>query len=428
MAQALTNPSEVRKTIDNLSRAASPLPVSTSQPLRILHIITDLCVAGAEMKLYKLLATTNRERFTPTVISMRDRGELRERIEALGIPVFSLGIRGPLPGPVSVNRLVRIVRQARPDVIHGWMYHGNLAAQFAAAFARERPSVLWSVHQSLYSFVYERWLTAAVIKLGAHLSPRPEKIVYVSRTSATQHEVVGYNKEKTMVFHQGFDTEKFAPSAAARRSVREELGLSEDALLIGLAGRYHPVKDHANFLRAAELVSKRRPEACFVLCGKGVDRANAELRALVEEKQMRGRIHLLGERRDIQRIMAALDIAVSSSCSEGFPNVVGEAMSSGVPCVVTAVSDLPEIVGTTGRVVPPRDSAALAAAIEELVALGRVDRQALGQAARARVIERYSLESSVAQYEAVYESMTAQTTTDSQQSLLLSQARAGGLH
>lgn len=428
MAQALTTPQEVRKTIDNLSRAASPLPVSTPKPVQILHIITDLSVAGAEMKLYKLLAATDRERFAPTVISMRDRGELRERIEALGIPVFCLGIRGPLPGPVSVNRLVRMVRQARPDVIHGWMYHGNLAAQFAAAFARKRPSVLWSVHQSLYSFVYEKWLTATVIKLGARLSRRPEKIVYVSRTSATQHEVVGYNKDRTLMVHYGFDTEKFAPSEEARSSVRQELGLPQDALLIGLIGRYHPVKDHANFLRAAARVLQSRPEVRFVLCGKGVDHNNAPLRALVEERQIGGRIHLMGERGDIQSIMAALDIAVSSSCSEGFPNVVGEAMSSAVPCVVTAVSDLPEIVGTTGRVVPPRDSAALAAAIEELIALGRVDRQALGQAARARVIERYSLESSVAQYEAVYESMTAQTTTDRQPSLLLSQARTGDLH
>jgi len=422
MAQALTTRREVQNPIANLPHAVGSLPDSTSPPLRVLHIITDLSVAGAEMKLYKLLATTNRQRFAPTVVSLRDRGELREWIEALGIPVHTLGISGSLPTPASVYRLLRIVRRTRPDVIHGWMYHGNLAAQFARAFAQKRSSVLWSVHQSLYGFSYEKRLTALVIKLGARLAGRPEKIVYVSRTSAAQHEAAGYNPEKTQVVPYGFDTEKFAPSVAARSALRQELGLPEDALLIGMIGRYHPVKDHDNFLRAAERVLQSRPEVRFVLCGKGVDRDNAALRVQIKKHQIRHAMHLLGERRDIQRIMAGLDIAVSSSRSEGFPNVVGEAMSSGVPCVVTAVSDLPEIVGPTGCVVPPGDCAALAAAIGDLISEGATGRRALGAAARSRIIERYSLESSVAQYEAIYESLTAQTTGDIRQSLLLSQA------
>src|SRR6185312_11674078 len=202
---------------------------------------------------------------------------------------------------------------------------------------------LWGVHQSLYSFAYEKSLTVLVIKLGALLSRAPGGIVYASKTGAGQHEAHGYNREKTLVFHQGFDTEKFAPSEEARFAVCRELGIPNDTLLIGMIGRYHPVKDHASFLRAAERVLNSRSEVRFILCGKGVDHNNPALRTLVEETQIRNRIHLLGERRDIERIMAALDIAVSSSCSEGFPNVVGEAMSSGVPCVVTAVSDLPEI-------------------------------------------------------------------------------------
>jgi glycosyltransferase involved in cell wall biosynthesis len=241
MVPALAPSEEVPNTIDNLSPAAAPLAVSGPRPLRVLHIIPDLCVAGAEMKLYKLLAATRRERFAPMVISLRDGGELRQRIKALGIPVHSLGIRGSLPGPKSVNRLVQIVRKIRPEVIHGWMYHGSLAAQFAAAFAHQRPAVLWSVHQSLYSFAYEKWLTALVIRLDAHLSRAPRRIVYVSKTSASQHEAIGYKKERTLVFHPGFDTEKFAPSEEARLSVRRELGLQDDSILIGLICRYHPV-------------------------------------------------------------------------------------------------------------------------------------------------------------------------------------------
>lgn len=391
--------------------AASPIDlpaaVSNPQPLRVLHIISDLYLAGAEMKLYKLLVATNREHITPLVITMRDEGALCPPIRALGVPVYALGIRGPIPGPVAIARLVRIVRDSRPDLIHGWMYHGNLAAQFAAACSGNNPSVVWSIHQSFYSFAIEKLLTAAVIKFGARLSRLPGRIIYVSKASAVQHQGVGYDSSKTRVIHYGFDTERFAPSQEARRSLREELRLSENAVLVGLIGRYHLVKDHPNFLRAAALIVKTEPEARFLLCGKGVSNRNPALRALIDEHRLGERVYLMGERVDIPRLTAALDIAVSSSFTEGFPSVVGEAMSCGVPCVVTDVSDLHEILGNTGRVVPPKDSPSLAEAITELIGMGSFDRQRLGARARARIIEHYSIESSVACYETIYHEVAA---------------------
>jgi glycosyltransferase involved in cell wall biosynthesis len=400
-----------------------PQQGSTAAPLRILHIIADLSLAGAEMKLYKLLTTSDRQRFAHTVLSMRDGGGLRAQIEALGIAVHSLGIRGSLPHPASIRTLARVVRKIEPQVIHGWMYHGNLAAQAAAVLSRNKPGVLWSIHQSLYSFAYEKRLTALVIRLGARLSRLPEKIVYVSRTSAAQHESAGYSAAQSLVVPYGFDTEKFAPSEQAREALRRELGLTKDALLIGLVGRYHPVKDHANFLHAAAQIVKRRPDVRFVLCGRGVDQSNANLAQLIKRLGLEPQVYLLGERSEIQTIIAAFDLAVSSSYSEGFPNVVGEAMSCAVPCVVTEVSDLPDVVGKTCPVVPARDSAALAAAIAELINAGPDYRRALGNAARARIIERFTLEKSVARYEAVYESLIdAQTGT--RQDVLLSGAGA----
>lgn len=380
-----------------------------TQRLRILHIISDLCVAGAEIKLCKVLGATNRERFAPAVIAMKDQGDLREQIEAMDIPVYTLGIRGSMPGPLAVMRLIRIVRQLRPALIHGWMYHGNLAAQFSGMLTRKRPVILWSVHQSLYNFDYEKWLTALVIKFCARISRLPDKIIYNSNTSASQHEAIGYRADKRLVLGYGFDTSKFAPSLEARHSVRAELGVSPEAILIGLAGRYHPVKDHGNFLHAGALLAKTNPQVYFVLCGRQVDQKNAALNELIQNLGLANCTHLLGERRDMQRLIAAMDIAVSSSSTEGFPNVVGEAMASGVPCVVTAVSDLPQVVGETGRAVPPRDAAALAAALSELIALGAEGRERLGAAARQRIIDSFSLASAVAQYEEAYESALAET-------------------
>jgi glycosyltransferase involved in cell wall biosynthesis len=306
----------------------------------------------------------------------------------------------------------------KPDVIQGWMVHGNLAALFAVNFIRGHVPVLWNIRQSLYSFNYEKPVTALAIKLGARLSHKPALILYNSRTSAAQHNTLGYKIDKTLVIPNGFDTDKFSPSDVARRSLRSELGVTENTLLIALIARYHPMKDHSNFLYAASLLLKKYPGVRFVLSGEQINWSNRPLRESIQQLGLVKQVHLLDVRQDMPRIMAAVDIAALSSYDEGFPNVIGEAMSCGVPCVATHLSDLPAVIGKTGRLVPPRDSQALSSALESLIEIGHTGRQRLGRDARARIVEHFRLDPVVAQYEALYEKVTArqkefiETSTD----------------
>jgi glycosyltransferase involved in cell wall biosynthesis len=359
------------------------------------------------MMLYKLLSEVNRERFELIVVSLRNRGQLNRRIEALGIPIHTVAMRLPVPTPTSCWRLIRLIRRLDPDLIQGWMYHGNLAAQIAGAFARQPVTVVWNVRQSLYGFDYQKRSTAALIKLSARLSNLPARIIYNSRIAAAQHGAIGYQLQNSLVIPNGFITNLFTPSLEARRSVRTELGVAENALLIGLIGRYHPVKDHENFLRAAAILLRSHPQVQFVLCGEGVNWINPSLCILIDELKLAERIHLLDQRQDMARITAALDIATSSSCAESFPNVIGEAMSCGVPCVVTDVSDLIWIVGETGRVVPSRNAQALAGGMREMVEMGPRGRAALGKAARERVIKHFHLKEIESLYAALYEDVLA---------------------
>ena len=360
--------------------------------------------------LYKLLSRMQRGQFESFVVSLSDRGEMAERFAALNVPVHSIDMKAGRPTPAAVWRLIHCVRQIGPDLIQGWMYHGNLAAQLASAFAPVRVPVLWNVRGSHYTLKGEKPATAATIWLNAKLSGLPTKIINNSAVSALGHEQnLRYRADKRVIIPNGFDTSLFVPSAEARSSVRAELGIAEDALLIALFARFHPIKDHASFLQAASLLLKEHPNVHFVLAGKGIDSSNDSLRDLVSRSGISTQFHMLGERSDMPRLSAAMDIVSLTSRSEGFPNVIGEAMSCGVPCVVTDAGDSSWIVGSTGRIVPPGNVSALVGMWQEMVEMGEENRQNLGRLARQRVVENFSLDGIARQYEALYEQVFLST-------------------
>jgi glycosyltransferase involved in cell wall biosynthesis len=389
-----------------------------SRKIKLLHIITGLSTGGVEMKLFNLLSRMKRgaaapaagDRFESVIISLMNTDTMiGHRIEELGIPIYSLGMKvGMLPTPITVWRLINLVRKIQPDLIHGWMYHGILATEVAKIFSTSKFTI-WEIQTTIYSLQNEKKMSAIIIKICALLSKLPARIIFVSQTSKLQHEALGFYTKNNCLLPNGFDTSLFKPSIESKLDVRQELGLSEDTLLIGLFCRYHPMKDHANCLQAAALLLKDYPDIHFLLVGTEVDRDNQTLNQLIQELGISKQIHLLGERSDIPRLSAALDIASSSSAyGEAFPMVIGEAMSCGIPCVVTDVGDSARIVDNTGYVVPPRDPQALAQAWQKMIELGSEGRNSLGEAARKRIIENFGLDFVVSQYENLYESVLSQ--------------------
>lgn len=374
--------------------------------MKIVYCTTGLDTGGAEMMLSQLISRINRKRFSPTVISLLDKGTLGDRIEANGIPVYTLDMEQGIPTPANIWRLIKIIRQIKPDLIQGWMYHGNIAAQLARLSLLYRVPVLWSIHYSPNSLSLEKKLTALLIRSGAYFSPFSASNIFVSQTSRQKHEKLGYQSKYNCVIPNGFDTSVFVPSSIARSKIRFELSLPEDCILIGMMGRYHPMKDHNNFLEAAALISQKYDNIYFILAGTEVDKNNKNLVDLIQDLQLAKKTKLLGERRDIPRLAAAFDIfTLPSAYGEAFPLVVGEAMSCGVPCVVTDVGDSAFIVGNTGRVISPQNPQAVAQAWQELIEMKTEDREALGKAARTRIQKLFSLESVVSEYEKLYASL-----------------------
>jgi glycosyltransferase involved in cell wall biosynthesis len=370
--------------------------------MRVMHVITGLSTGGAETMLLKLLSAASGS-MEHVVVSLGEEGTIGPRIAALGVPVHCLGLRRNAPNPFRALSILPLARRIGPQLIQGWMYHGNLMASMAALALRHKPPVLWNIRQTVYDLRRERWLTAKFIRLGARLSSRPAAIIYNSQTSATQHESLGYGAEKRVIIPNGFDCQLLRPDEAARKAVRTELGIADDTVLVGLVARYHPMKDHVGFLQAAAMIARSYPQTRFVLAGAGVSSTQPELVKAIQQNKLWDCVMLLGERSDIPRLNNAFDIGCSASAwGEGFSNSIGEAMACGVPCAVTDVGDSAYIVADTGLVSPPRAPEALAKAIAGLIEIGRSGRQQLGTKARQRIETEFSLPAIVRRYEGLY--------------------------
>jgi glycosyltransferase involved in cell wall biosynthesis len=374
---------------------AEELERRPTRPLRVAHVISGLGRAGAEMMLLRLVAASDSRDFAHEVFSLTGLGSVGEDIRRLGVPTHALRMRQgpfPVPNPVKVARLAWLIARFRPDVVQTWMYHADLLGGLAGRFASDA-KICWGIHNSSLDPVHTRRTTRWTVALCARVAHRvPDRIVAVSYASRDLHVSLGYDARKFTVIPNGFDLAVFRADPAARRAVRAELGLPEAATAVGLIGRFAPQKDHANFIRAAAILAARRPDVRFVLCGSAATESNAALAGAIARHGLLARFHLLGSRRDVSRILNGLDIAtLSSAYGEAFPLSIGEAMACEVPCAVTDVGDSAYLVGDTGRVVPPREPAALAAAWDELVLLGPAGRRRLGQAARARIAAHFSL-------------------------------------
>jgi glycosyltransferase involved in cell wall biosynthesis len=380
--------------------------IALAAPIKIVFITSSLTTGGAEMMLLKLLQHLDRSRFEPTVISLRSKGEVGPCIEALSIPVIALGLTSGIPNPLKLFTLVNHLRKIKPMVTQTWMYHADLLGGLAARFVGCR-RVVWGLRNSNLDEQSSKRSTLLVVKACATVSSwLPLKILSCSIRAAEVHAEVGYNAGKIHVIPNGFDLARFQLDTDARQSLRAELGISAKAPLVGLMARYDAQKNHVGFIDAAAMIHRQMPEVHFVLAGGAIDVNNVYLNNLIRSHGLGPRMHLLGRRDDMPRLMAALDVlASSSSYGEAFPNVLGEAMACGVPCVVTDVGDSAEIVGDTGQVVQPEDMHGLAKNILKLLSLLPEEKLALRQKTRGR-IEKYFEISRVANcYQAFYEKL-----------------------
>lgn len=347
--------------------------------------------------LYKLLAGMNRDQFENAVISLTTIGPVGEKIQGLGIPVRALQMRPSLASLGTIGRLRRWLRQDAPDLLQTWMYHADLVGSLAAG----RIPVIWNVRASALSPQDSKHHTRIVQRIAGRFSRHlAQRIIFNSHLAQRLHSQLGYDVGRSVVIPNGFDLDQFQPNPAARQAIRQTLGISDTQPVIGYVARFHPHKDHHNFIQAATQIHQHLPDVQFVLCGKDITPHNPTLMGWIREGGIESVTHLLGIRTDIPDLTASFDMGVVASLSEAFPNVIGEAMACEVPCVVTDVGDSARIVGELGRVVPPQSPTALAEACLEW--LQHPPSAEFKHRLRQHILEHYSLSAIIQQYEALY--------------------------
>jgi glycosyltransferase involved in cell wall biosynthesis len=373
--------------------------------IRIVHLISGLGVGGAELTLQSLVRDLEKRGHVSIIISLSELGEIGKELRASGYQVIALGWRSNTFPPLGFLHLVRRIRKLKPNILQTWMYHADFVGALVALVSPGL-RLIWNVRGTGVDRYDLPWRTRLLIRVNAWLSRIPNAVVFNSRRGHSAHRQLGYHMKSSEVIVNGIQGDRFIFDIEAGQRIRQELNLPGHVLLLGTVGRYHPVKGFDLLIQAFSMVAKDHSEIHLVMIGKDLVPQNNELALLIDQEGLIDRVKFVGVQSNLNGWYSAMDAFVLSSLSEGFPNVVVEAMACQTPCIVTDVGDSAEIVGQLGMITNPGDVVSLAKAIRSIIALSPQERTVRGTSSRQRVLELFSFDVMVDRYENLYLEVT----------------------
>ncbi len=372
-------------------------PITAKENLKILHIITGLNLGGAETMLYKLLKSSPKTD-AHVVISLSGKGFYYDKIQALGVSVYCLSAK---KNPFALFfRLHKIIKKENPHAIQCWMYHSNLIGAFAGYFAKVK-NVCFGIRHTISK--NDKFLTRVIDKISAWLSKKFCKAVICCGKNPLEASIKsGYAKDKLHVIYNGFDTSDLKFSSEGRCKIRSEFGFDEHDFVITHIARFHHLKNHVGLLRIFAKVLQKNKNAKLLLVGDGIV-GNPQVENQLDALQLRNSVVMAGLRRDVVDIYSASDVSVLPSLSEGFPNVVGEAMLCECPCVVSDVGDSAMIVGNDAYVADVVDEIAFAEKILAISNMNDDEKTSLKDFCRNRILENFNINKIYQQYKCFWQ-------------------------
>lgn len=357
-----------------------------------LILCRSLGIGGTERQLVALAKGLHARKECIGVAVFYSNGPLMAELQEAGVPTFDLKKGGRWDVIPFLVRVVHLISRSKASAIYSFLSTPNIVAIFAGLLFPKLLTVL-SVRASNVELDRYDWLSKASYLVERKISGFADLIICNSNAGCRYASAQGFPPSKMIVIPNGIDTDRFKPDVAGRIGVRKEWGIADETILVGIVARLDPMKDHPTFLRAAVIAAKKRHNLRFVCVGDGPANYKAQLYQLGKDLRLDESLIWAGVRHDPVAIFNSLDLAVSSSYSEGFPNVVAEAMACGVPCVVTDVGDSKDIVADSGVVVPPGSPELLADGIERMADNLNPN---LSRMARASIMARFTTEAMVA--------------------------------
>jgi glycosyltransferase involved in cell wall biosynthesis len=364
--------------------------------VRLLYVVGNFVTGGAERHLLEMWRRLDRSRFDVRIAVLKREGAFTPQVEALGLPITDLGVGRRIydaRGLRGFLRLLALVREFRPDVVHGYLFGPNLFAALAGRLAHVPVTCVAKRNVDAFESPRQVRVQRFAHRLATHVTAVSEEV-------AASSVALGIPRSRVTVIPNGVDVSRF-DGRDARPADAGLPAIPGGVPLIGSVGCLAPRKDYGTLLEALARLAATGRDVRAAIAGDGPDRADLEARS--RALGLAERVAFLGERGDVDRLLPAFDVFVLSSREEGIPNALLEAMAAARPCVVTRVGGNAEVLrdGDTGWLVPPRDPAALAAAIAAALD-DPASARARGRAARESVRTERSIDAMVRRHEAFY--------------------------
>ena len=374
------------------------------KPLTIVHVIPSLRVGGAETMLSNILDRNVGNNHV--VICFITMGSIGERLQDKGFQIHVLGVKGIFSFPGAFIRLVKAIKKYNPDIVQTWMYHSNLIGGLAARLSGNK-NVVWGIRTTDAIGVKSSKVSKFIRLLNAWASHwLPSNIICVAEAARESHIKAGYSPLKISIIPNGFDIERLRIDPIVRENYRISNGVESSDLVLGSLGRFHVEKDHHTFIIACDILLREYKQLRILLVGRGLDKNNLQLLEWINATGSPDRFILMGETADVVPCLSAMDIFCLHSRNEGFPNVLGEAMAMGLPCVATNVGDSSVLMGESDFLVDKEDPEALANGIMRMIEVGQSNRLQLGKKGARRIKSEFPIDHVVKMFDNLYLSLS----------------------
>ena len=358
--------------------------------MKIIHIITGLNIGGAEKMLERLLLC-NLDTKNITIISLSDLGKIGKNLERQGFEIHCLNANKNIISPIlALIKTVRLIINIKPDIIQTWLYHANLLGSIASIFF-PKASLIWNLRgcdipQGIFS---KTFIIVKILSLLSYFSP--SKIICCGYSVKEAHISLGYSSRKMVVIPNGYNLDLSGRNEDFRKKTRKDLYISDNEIVIGSVGRFDLLKDYESFIRAASLINKKLDNIRFMIIGRDINLNNSKLKLMLEVNDMLESIILIDEQNSLDAYYSSMDIFCLHSLSEGFPNVLAEAMSFGLPCISTNAGDANIMLKDSQFICNTNDFKSLADALSKMCILTSNDLYEIGTKNSQNISENYNI-------------------------------------